>query len=445
MSVKVENLEHNMAKLTIDVPAADFEAAIQKVYLQQRSRIAVQGFRKGKVPRIIIEKMYGADIFYEDAANQLLPKAYDKALEEVDIDIVSMPKIDVDQMEKGKDFIFTAEVAVRPEVELGKYVGVTVTKIDTAVADEEIDEEIEAEREKNSRLVTADREVKKGDTAVIDFEGFIDGVAFEGGKGENQNLEIGSGTFIDNFEDQLIGKKAGDDVDVNVTFPEGYQAEELAGKPALFKVKIHEVKEKILPELDDEFAQDVSEFDTFEEYKASIKEMLEKRKEDSARATQEEEAIAKIVDKSKMDIPEAMVESQVQRMINDFSQRIGMQGLSMDMYMDYSGADMDSLKEQMRPEAETNIKNSLVLGQIVKEENIEVTDEELGAEKEKLAKLYNMTVENFEKMLRPNDLENIEEDLKIRKAIDFVMENSKKRAQPKKKSKDEEAEEASEE
>ena len=445
MSVKVENLEHNMAKLTIDVPAADFEAAIQKVFLQQRSRIAVQGCRKGKVPRIIIEKMYGADIFYEDAANQLLPKAYDKALEEVDIDIVSMPKIDVDQMEKGKDFIFTAEVAVRPEVELGKYVGVTVTKIDTAVADEEIDEEIEAEREKNSRLVTADREVKKGDTAVIDFEGFIDGVAFEGGKGENQNLEIGSGTFIDNFEDQLIGKKAGDDVDVNVTFPEGYQAEELAGKPALFKVKIHEVKEKILPELDDEFAQDVSEFDTFEEYKASIKEMLEKRKEDSARATQEEEAIAKIVDKSKMDIPEAMVESQVQRMINDFSQRIGMQGLSMDMYMDYSGADMDSLKEQMRPEAETNIKNSLVLGQIVKEENIEVTDEELGAEKEKLAKLYNMTVENFEKMLRPNDLENIEEDLKIRKAIDFVMDNSKKRAQPKKKSKDEEAEEASEE
>ena len=433
-----------MAKLTIDVPAADFEAAIQKVYMQQRGRIAVQGFRKGKVPRVVLEKMYGADIFYEDAANQLLPDAYSKALEEVDIDIVSMPKIDVDQMEKGKDFIFTAEVAVRPEVELGKYNGVTVTKIDTTVNDEEIGEEIDAEREKNSRLVTAEREIKDGDTAVIDFEGFVDGVAFEGGKAENQNLEIGSGTFIDNFEEQLIGKKAGDDVEVNVTFPENYQAEELAGKPALFKVKIHEVKEKILPELDDEFAQDVSEFDTFEEYKASVKEMLEKRKEDSARVTQEEEAIAKIVDKSKMDIPDAMIESQVQRMINEFSQRIGMQGLSMDMYMEYSGADLESLKEQMRPEAESNIKNSLVLGQIAKEENIEVTDEDIAEEKEKLSKMYNMSVESIDNMLRPSDLDGMKEDIKIRKAIEFVMDNVKKRAPAKKKAKEDESTETAE-
>ena len=433
-----------MAKLTIDVPAADFEAAIQKVYMQQRGRIAVQGFRKGKVPRVVLEKMYGADIFYEDAANQLLPDAYSKALEEVDIDIVSMPKIDVDQMEKGKDFIFTAEVAVRPEVELGKYNGVTVTKIDTTVNDEEIGEEIDAEREKNSRLVTAEREIKDGDTAVIDFEGFVDGVAFEGGKAENQNLEIGSGTFIDNFEEQLIGKKAGDDVEVNVTFPENYQAEELAGKPALFKVKIHEVKEKILPELDDEFAQDVSEFDTFEEYKASVKEMLEKRKEDSARVTQEEEAIAKIVDKSKMDIPDAMIESQVQRMINEFSQRIGMQGLSMDMYMEYSGADLESLKEQMRPEAETNIKKSLVLGQIAKEENIEVTDEDIAEEKEKLSKMYNMSVESIDNMLRPSDLDGMKEDIKIRKAIEIVMDNVKKRAPAKKKAKEDESTETAE-
>ena len=333
MSVQVENLEKNMVKLTIEVPAEELEKAIDAAYKKQKNQISIPGFRKGKVPRAMVEKMYGVEVFYEDAANTLMQQNYPSAVEESGVDIVSRPSIDVVQIEKGKPFIYTAEVAVRPEVTLGKYMGVTVTKIDTSVSDDEVAEALEQQRNNNARTISVtDRPVAVGDTAVIDFEGFVDGVAFEGGKGENHPLEIGSHTFIDNFEDQLVGKNAGDEVEVNVTFPEQYQAADLAGKPATFKVKINEIKAKELPELDDEFAQDVSEFDTLAEYKESLKKHLEEKKENEAKRTKEDEAVQKIIDKSKMDIPEAMIDTQCETMIEEFAQRIAQSGLSMDQY-----------------------------------------------------------------------------------------------------------------
>ena len=331
MSVQVENLEKNMVKLTIEVPAEELEKAIDVAYKKQKNQISIPGFRKGKVPRAMVEKMYGVEVFYEDAANTLMQQNYPSAVEESGVDIVSRPSIDVVQIEKGKPFIYTAEVAVRPEVTLGKYMGVTVTKIDTSVSDDEVAEALEQQRNNNARTISVtDRPVAVGDTAVIDFEGFVDGVAFEGGKGENHPLEIGSHTFIDNFEDQLVGKNAGDEVEVNVTFPEQYQAADLAGKPATFKVKINEIKAKELPELDDEFAQDVSEFDTLAEYKESLKKNLEEKKENEAKRTKEDEAVQKIIDKSKMDIPEAMIDTQCETMIEEFAQRIAQSGLSSD-------------------------------------------------------------------------------------------------------------------
>ena len=315
MSVQVETLEKNMAKLTVEIEAERLEKALDAAYNKQKKSISMPGFRKGKVPRAMVEKMYGVEVFYEDAANILLQETYPEAYDESGLEIVSQPSIDVVQLEKGKPFIYTAEVAVKPEVTLGKYKGVTVTKIDTSVSDEEVDAEVETQRNNNARTVSVERPIENGDTAVIDFEGFVDDVAFEGGKGENYDLEIGSHSFIDTFEDQLVGKVAGDDVEVNVTFPEQYQAEELAGKPAVFKVKIHEVKAKELPELDDEFAQDVSEFDTLAEYKEDVKKKLTERKEADAHRTKEDEAIEKIIDDAKMDIPEAMIDNQVNSMI----------------------------------------------------------------------------------------------------------------------------------
>ena len=441
MSVQVENLEKNMAKLTIEVAAEELEKAIQAAYMKEKGKISIPGFRKGKVPRQMIEKMYGAGIFYEDAEN------YPSAVDESGIDIVSRPTIDVVQIETGKPFIFTAEVAVRPEVKLGKYLGVQVTKIDTSVSDEEVEEALEKERNNNARTVTVtDRPVQSGDTAVIDFEGFVDGVAFEGGKGENHPLEIGSHSFIDTFEDQLIGKNVGDDVDVNVTFPEQYQAAELAGKPALFKVKIHEIKAKELPELDDEFAQDVSEFDTLAEYKEDLKKHLEEQKENEAKRTKEDEAIQKIIDKSTMEIPEAMLDTQCENMINEFAQRIAQSGLSMEQYMQFSGLTIDKLKEQVRPEAETRIKSSLVLEQIAKEENIEVTDEEINAEVEKMAAAYGMEADKLKEYMGDAEKESMARDLKVTKAVDLIMENVKERAKAKtKKEKEAEAKEAAEE
>ena len=363
------------------------------------------------------------------------------AVEESGIDIVSRPTIDVVQIESGKPFIFTAEVAVRPEVKLGKYLGVQVTKIDTSVSDEEVEAAVEKERNNNARTVTVtDRPIANGDTAVIDFEGFVDGVAFEGGKGENHPLEIGSHSFIDTFEDQLVGKNAGDEVEVNVTFPEKYQAADLAGKPAMFKVKIHEVKCKELPELNDEFAQDVSEFDTLEEYKADVKKHLEVEKENEAKKTKEDEAIQKIIDKSTMEIPEAMIETQCENMVNEFAQRLAQSGLSMEQYMQFSGLTLDKLKEQVRPEAETRIKSSLVLEQIAKDEKIEITDEELDAEIEKMAAQYGMEADKLKEYIGDNEKESMKRDLAVTKAVDLIMENVKERAKAKSK-KEKEAEE----
>lgn len=434
MSVQVENLEHNMAKLTIEVSPEDLEKELEAVYQKEKGKISIPGFRKGKVPRKMIEKMYGAEIFFEDAANALMQKNYPAAVDESGIDIVSRPTVDVVQIEKGKPFIFTAEVAVRPEVTLGKYLGVTVTKVDIAVTDEEVDAELEREREKNARIITVtDRPVAQGDTAVIDFEGFVDGVAFEGGKGENHSLEIGSHSFIDTFEDQLVGKNAGEDVDVNVTFPEEYQAAELAGKPALFKVKIHEIKAKELPELDDEFAQDVSEFDTLAEFRESIKKEITKRKEDEAKRTKEDEAIQKIIDKSKMDIPEAMIQTQMETMIEDFAQRIAQSGLTMEQYLQFSGMTIDKLKEQVRPEATTRIQSSLVLEQIAKDENIEVTEEDIDAEIEKMAANYGMEADKLKEYMGETEKASLKKELAVTKAVDLVMDNVKERAKAKSK------------
>ena len=441
MSVQVENLEKNMAKLTIEVSAEEVEKAIQAAYLKEKGKISIPGFRKGKVPRNMIEKMYGAAVFYEDAANTLIQENYPSAVEESGVDIVSRPTIDVVQIESGKPFIFTAEVAVRPEVKLGKYLGVQVTKIDTSVSDEEVAEALEKERNNNARTVSVtDRAVAMGDTAVIDFEGFVDGVAFEGGKGENHSLEIGSHSFIDTFEDQLVGKNVGDEVDVNVTFPEQYHAADLAGKPALFKVKINEVKAKELPELDDEFAQDVSEFDTLAEYKEDVKKRLVEQKENEAKRTKEDEAIQKIIDKSTMEIPEAMIQTQCENMVNDFAQRIAQSGLSMEQYMQFSGLTVDKLMEQVRPEAETRIKSSLVLEQIAKEENIEVSDADIDAEVEKMAATYGMEADKLKEYMGDAEKESMKRDLAVTKAVDLIMENVKERAKAKTK-KEKEAEE----
>ena len=441
MSVQVEKLENNMAKLTIEVSAEDLEKAIESAYQKEKNKISIPGFRKGKVPRAMVEKMYGAGVFYEDAANTLMQQTYPSAIDESGVEIVSRPTVDVVQIEKGKPFIYTAEVAVRPEVTLGKYMGVTVTKIDTSVSDDEVAEALEKERTNNARTIdVTDRAVETGDTAVIDFEGFVDGEAFEGGKGENYSLEIGSHSFIDTFEDQLVGKNIGEELDVNVTFPEQYQAAELAGKPAVFKVKINGIKAKELPELDDEFAQDVSEFETLAEYKEDLKKNLEEKKQADAKKTKEDEAIQKIIDKSKMDIPEAMIDTQCQTMIEEFAQRIAQSGLTMEQYLQFSGMTVDQLKEQVRPEATSRIQSSLVLEKIAQEENIEITDDEVDAEIEKMAAAYGMEADKLKEYMGDAEKKSMKNDLAITKAVDFIMENVKERAKAKsKKEKDAEA------
>ena len=440
MNVQVENLEKNMAKLTVEVPAEELEKALQAAYMKEKNKISVPGFRKGKVPRKMIEKMYGAAIFYEEAANILIQDNYAQAMEESGADIVSRPVIDVVQIEAGKPFIFTAEVAVRPEVKLGKYKGVQVTKVDTTVTDEEVENAVEAERQKNARMVAVtDRAAANGDTAVIDYEGSVDGVPFEGGKAENHSLELGSHSFIDTFEDQIVGHNAGDEFDVNVTFPTEYHAAELAGKPAVFKVKLHEIKVKELPELNDEFAQDVSEFDTLAEYKADVRKHLEVEKENEAKRTKEDEAIAKIIEKSEMEIPEAMIETQCENMVNDFAQRIAQSGLTMEQYMQFSGMTLDKLKEQVRPEAEMRIKSSLVLEQIAKDENIEISDEEVDAEIERMAAQYGMEADKLKEYMGESEKTSMKRDLAVTKAVDLIMENVKEKAKAKSKKEKEEA------
>lgn len=425
MSVQVENLEKNMVKLTIEVAAEELEKACQAVYQKEKGKISLPGFRKGKVPRAMIEKMYGPEIFFEDAANMLIGQEYPKAVDESGVDVVSRPEIDVTQIEKGKPFIFTAEVAVRPEVTLGEYKGVQVTKIDTNVTEEELQAELDRERKSNARTITVeDRAVQDGDTAVIDFEGFVDGVAFEGGKGENHSLVIGSHSFIDDFEEQLIGKNTGDELDVNVTFPEEYHAEELAGKPAVFKVKINEIKMEELPELDDEFAQDVSEFDTLAEYKESVEKKLVERKETEGKREQENEAIDKIVEDSQMEIPDVMVDNQARSMIDDFASRISQQGLSMEQYMQLSGTTADQMLEQMKPEALKRIQSTLVLEEIVKKEDIQISEEDVDAEVERMAGMYGMDAAELKEYMGESEKESMKMEIGIQKAIELIMDQA---------------------
>jgi len=426
MSVQVEKLEKNMAKLTIEVSAAEFEKALEDAFLKNKNKISVPGFRKGKVPRQMVEKMYGPEIFYEDAANALIPDAYSKALDECEEDIVSSPEIDVTQIEKGKSFIFTATVALKPEVKLGKYKGVKVEAAEVTVTDEEVDAKIEKERENNARTIeVTDRPVKDGDMTVLDFEGFVDGVAFDGGKGENYPLTIGSGAFIPGFEEQLVGAEIGKEVDVNVTFPEDYQAEELKGKAAVFKCTIKEIKEKELPALDDEFASEVSEFDTLEEYKKDVKETLTIEKEKAAREAKEAAVIDAIIADSDMDIPEAMVTTQQKQMIDEFAQRMQMQGLSMEQYFQFTGATLDKMMEQVKPQAETRIKSRLVLEAVAAKEGIEATEEDYEEEIKTMAEVYQMEPDKIKEMLPEKSVKGIKEDIAVKKAAEFVVNNAK--------------------
>lgn len=426
MSVQVEKLEKNMAKLTIEVSAAEFEKALEDAFLKNKNKISVPGFRKGKVPRQMVEKMYGPEIFYEDAANALIPDAYSKALDECEEDIVSSPEIDVTQIEKGKSFIFTATVALKPEVKLGKYKGVKVEAAEVTVTDEEVDAKIEKERENNARTIeVTDRPVKDGDMTVLDFEGFVDGVAFDGGKGENYPLTIGSGAFIPGFEEQLVGAEIGKEVEVNVTFPEDYQAEELKGKAAVFKCTIKEIKEKELPALDDEFASEVSEFDTLEEYKKDVKETLTIEKDKAARDAKEAAVIDAIIADSDMDIPEAMVTTQQKQMIDEFAQRMQMQGLSMEQYFQFTGATLDKMMEQVKPQAETRIKSRLVLEAVAAKEGIEATEEDYEEEIKTMAEVYQMEPDKIKEMLPEKSVKGIKEDIAVKKAAEFVVNNAK--------------------
>ena len=428
MSVQVEKLENSMAKLTIETSAEELEKALQNAFLKNKNKISIPGFRKGKVPRQIIEKMYGPAIFYEDAANEVIPEAYEKAMDECGEDIVSSPEIDVTQIEKGKPFIFTALVALKPEVKLGKYKGVKVDKADTAVTDEEVDAEINKERENNARNIeVTDRAVKDGDMTVIDFEGFVDGTAFDGGKGENYPLTIGSGTFIPGFEEQLVGAQIGEEVEVNVTFPEDYQAEELKGKAALFKCTVREIKEKELPELDDEFASEVSEFETLAEYKEDVRATLTSKKETEAKDAKEAAVIEAIVNDSEMEIPEAMLLTQQKQMVDEFAQRMQMQGISMDQYLQFTGATYDKMMEQVRPQAERRIKSRLVLEAVVKAENIEASDADYEEELKSMAEAYQMEVDKVKEMLPEKSAVQIKQDIAVRKAAEFVVEKAKEK------------------
>ena len=426
MSLKVEQLEEkNMVKLVIEASAEEFEAGLNAAYNKNKNKISVPGFRKGKAPRKMIEQLYGSQIFFEDAANEIIPDAYADAAKESGLDIVSQPKVSIEQLEAGKPFIFAAEVAVRPEVELGEYKGVEVTKADAEVTDADVEEELKKVQDQNSRTVSVeDRAVKDGDMTVIDFEGFIDGEAFEGGKGENYPLTIGSHSFIDTFEEQMIGMNIGEEKELNVTFPEDYHAENLKGKPATFKVTVKEIKEKQLPELDDDFAQDVSDFDTLAEYKDDLKKKIAERKESEAKAKKESEAIEKVVEAAKMDIPQAMIDTQVNRMLEDFAMRLQQQGLSVEQYFQYTGMTADKIMEEMKPEAVKRIKNSLVLEAVAKAENIEVSEEEFEAELQKMADMYKMEIEKIKEFMQDAEAKQMKDDIAIQKAVELIVSSA---------------------
>lgn len=424
MSFRIEDLEKkNMKKLVIEVPAAEFEAAIEKAYQKNKNKINIQGFRKGKAPKSLIEKMYGPSIFYEDAANSLIPDAYSAAAKESGLEIVSRPEIDVTQVEKGKDFIFTATFAVKPEVKLGAYKGIEVEAAKIEVTDEEVAADLENARQQQARMITVeDRPVQDGDIATIDYEGFVDGVAFDGGKAEGHALTIGSHSFIDTFEEQLIGKNIGDEVEVNVTFPAEYHAAELAGKPALFKVAIKGIKCRELPELNDEFAQEASEFDTLDEYKADVKAKLQARKEKEAEAAKREAVITKIIENAEMDIPEAMVDQQKMQMLEDFEMRLRSQGLSIEQYMQFTGMTANKFMESMAPQALKDIQYRLVLEAIAKEEKIEVEDSELDAEYQAIADTYNMPLDKVMSVIGEEEIAGLKKDVAVRKAADLIVE-----------------------
>ena len=426
MSLQVEKLEKNMAKLTIEASAEDFEKAIQKVYLKARGRINIPGFRKGKAPRKLIEKMYGTGVFYEDAANDLIPTAYAEALKDCDLEIVSRPEINVTQIEAGKPFIFTAEVAVKPEVTLGEYKGVEVEKSDVEVTEEDINKEVDKERENNSRTIDVDdRAVESGDIIKLDFDGSVDGVPFEGGKAENYTLTIGSGSFIPGFEDQLIGTKIGEEKDVTVTFPEDYHEKSLAGKEAVFKCKVNAISVKELPEADDEFASEVSEFETLAEYKEDIKKKLTEKKEKAARAKKEAQAIEKAVENATMEIPDAMIDTQVQSMMEDFARRMQSQGLSLEQYFQFTGMDVKKMHDQMKPEALKRIQNSLVLEAVAKAENIEISDEKVDEEIAKMAEAYKMEVEKLKGIIGDSERDQMKKDLAVQAAADLIADAAK--------------------
>ena len=425
MSLQVEKLEKNMAKLTIEVPADDLEKALQSAYMKQKNKISLPGFRKGKVPRQMIEKMYGAEIFYDDAANELIPKAYAEAYDEAELDIVSRPQINVVQIEKGKPFIFTADGATKPEVTLGEYKGLEIEKVSTRVTQKEVDAKIQEEAEKNARTITVtDRPVQDGDEVILDFEGFVDGVAFEGGKGENYPLTIGSGSFIPGFEEQLVGAEAEKEMEVKVTFPEDYHAEDLKGKEAVFKCTIHEIKAKELPEIDDEFAAEVSEFDTLEEYKADIKAKIKDQKASEGKRKQEDQAVDAVVKNAQYEIPQPMIETQVMQMADDFAQRIQSQGISLEQYFQFTGMTADKMMDELRPQAIKRIETRLVLEAIAKAENIEISDEKLDEELAKMAESYKMEVDKLKEFMDENEKKQMKEDMAVQEAITFLIENA---------------------
>ena len=426
MSLQVEKLEKNMAKLTVEVPAEQFEAALKTSYNKNKNKFNIPGFRKGKAPQAMIEKMYGVGVFYEDAVDEAINASYPDAAKESGLEIVSRPEISIEQVEKGKSFIYVATVATKPEVTLGEYKGIEVEKAKPEVTDADVEAELKKVQEQNSRLVSVeDRAVADGDQTVIDFEGFVDGKAFEGGKAEDYTLVIGSHSFIDTFEDQLIGKNIGEDVEVNVTFPAEYHAAELAGKPATFKVKIKEIKMKELPELNDEFASEVSEFETLDAYKEDVKNKLAETKQAQATAENENNVVQKVVDNAQMDIPAPMVDEQVRNMIEDYARRLQSQGISFDQYLQFTGSTIEQLQEQMRPQAELRLRTRLVLEAVVAAEKIEPSDELVEAELKKMSENYKMDAEQIKTIMGEAGMAQMKADMAVQEAVDFLVAEAK--------------------
>ena len=426
MSVQVEKLEKNMAKLTVEVSAEDFKAAIKKAFNKNKNRFAIPGFRKGKAPQAMIEKMYGEGVFYEDAADEAINASYAEAMKESGLDIVCRPEVTIEKIGKDEPFVYSALVAVKPEVTLGQYKGVEVEKADASVSAEDVEAELKKVQEQNARLLTVeDRGVEDGDQTVIDFEGFVDGKGFEGGKAEDYPLTIGSHSFIDTFEEQLIGKKIGEECEVNVTFPTEYHAADLAGKPATFKVTVKEIKVKELPELNDEFASEVSEFDTLDEYKKDVEKKLVEKKEIEANSKNEDAVVAKVVENATMEIPDKMIDAQAENMVQDMARRMQSQGLSLDMYLKYTGMTVEQMKEQARPDAEKRIRTRLVLEAVAKAENIQISDEKVDEEVAKMAEAYKMEVEKLKSYMSESDVKQMKEDLAVQQAVDLLVAEAK--------------------